>query len=918
MAISAACSSCGTKYRVDDKFAGKKAKCKKCPGTIAFPALSAAVDADDVTIRLRDDEPDPVPASQPKLAPPPSKQIPPVPPKPIKVRDDDDDFFANLAQLERNAGDETSDPEPNPVRKQSSIRQATEKAPAAAIAYATPKRVTVLSRSDLADRWVPFLTASFFVMPFVRIVVTAIYISVKKEAPPAWWFGAQFGVSVFIIVISCGVIAPLLLLGIWIAGKMMSFRMSQGSYSAILGILGWPAFLGTAMLLAGIIMLENQAGREFIRVVTIGSMAISIIGMVFLLKEFFGLNLLQTTVSAVSSFISVLAGTVSTLLLLGLIFGGTLLLSNAGNLLTGRSMSSTNSSTASAPSQSSWSQQSQSNSPRSTPRRSTPEEIAAAEVSAVDSRLQSIRTRLKINRDLNKSRESAQADLLSIENELKQLMALYPKHLTQDQIDSVMAEARTEVEQLPSSSIPTDLNTPLQPAEDWTLPPTAVAALGDAVRFRQWAISPGPLGKLDLTTAEEGDAGLSWDYPEGGRLTIRSSKAGNAAQQRPWIITLEDQKAASTNAKVRTIDQTRQNEAADITTGKFTGGTFTRISPRAGQNSVTYLGRYTNDWLEIVIRSNHNPQMLASMEQAARSVRPVKDDELASAFAPERLVPRLADDSRHAVLLLTQAGAAAEPALLTGLGDENAEVRRNCATLLGTLKSEKAVEPLAALARKASDPASDAAKESVRKIAPSAFDDVDEALANLQSSKLRDRGKALKVISAANLDESRQDAVATVLENMLLNEEVGHFEQDDMAAAIKVWHRPATTEALLKMIAVDDAAHSKNRQAQIKAAAATGDKKAVKAIIKWIIKEQWTARDALISMGPTAEDEVLTLLRDRQTRRTAIEILKEVGTKKSIGPLNAVASNKDAWIDQDSAKAAVQSIRSREDAAKVK
>jgi len=110
MSISAACPGCGTRYRVDDKFAGKRVKCKKCPSAIQFPTVeNAAADEEEVNIRLRDDESDPVPAPRLKSPSPAAKPFQPAPPKPVDVLEEDNSV-QELMALGRQADFDDSEP----------------------------------------------------------------------------------------------------------------------------------------------------------------------------------------------------------------------------------------------------------------------------------------------------------------------------------------------------------------------------------------------------------------------------------------------------------------------------------------------------------------------------------------------------------------------------------------------------------------------------------------------------------------------------------------------------------------------------------------------------------------------------------------------------------------------------------------
>ncbi len=74
------------------------------------------------------------------------------------------------------------------------------------------------------------------------------------------------------------------------------------------------------------------------------------------------------------------------------------------------------------------------------------------------------------------------------------------------------------------------------------------------------------------------------------------------------------------------------------------------------------------------------------------------------------------------------------------------------------------------------------------------------------------------------------------------------------------------------------------------------------------------AADALVRIGPTAEPAVLTLLKEKnlETRRQACNILKQIGTKKSLSALKDLTLNPSKELSEAAAEAC-RSIQARED-----
>jgi HEAT repeat protein len=67
-----------------------------------------------------------------------------------------------------------------------------------------------------------------------------------------------------------------------------------------------------------------------------------------------------------------------------------------------------------------------------------------------------------------------------------------------------------------------------------------------------------------------------------------------------------------------------------------------------------------------------------------------------------------------------------------------------------------------------------------------------------------------------------------------------------------------------------------------------------------------TASDALIKIGPVAEDAVLALLKERHadTLRNACRVLKQIGTQRSLEPLKNLVLSPSASVNQAAGDAA--------------
>jgi hypothetical protein len=140
------------------------------------------------------------------------------------------------------------------------------------------------------------------------------------------------------------------------------------------------------------------------------------------------------------------------------------------------------------------------------------------------------------------------------------------------------------------------------------------------------------------------------------------------------------------------------------------------------------------------------------------------------------------------------------------------------------------------------------------------------------ASKARSRA-ALQHLARLRPDEASRAVVSKALNAPLLDPDAGI--RDDALEAVRVWATPDNTATLLKLLG---SLHGERSESD----ARTGDRVA----------------QALIAIGPGVEEAVAPLLRssDALVRREACEILAEVGTEKSVPPLEAAG---DAYVTVD-------------------
>jgi hypothetical protein len=129
--------------------------------------------------------------------------------------------------------------------------------------------------------------------------------------------------------------------------------------------------------------------------------------------------------------------------------------------------------------------------------------------------------------------------------------------------------------------------------------------------------------------------------------------------------------------------------------------------------------------------------------------------------------------------------------------------------------------------------------------------------------------------------------------------------------ALGIWATDKEIPVLVRFISEGD---TSSRNEALKAVAPLRDRRAVEPAIRGLasISTTWHAEQALLKMGPVAEDGLLAALDqpgNKDIRHPILRILKETGTEKSIPTLEA-ASQGDFAI-KGSAKAALDAVRQR-------
>ena len=188
---------------------------------------------------------------------------------------------------------------------------------------------------------------------------------------------------------------------------------------------------------------------------------------------------------------------------------------------------------------------------------------------------------------------------------------------------------------------------------------------------------------------------------------------------------------------------------------------------------------------------------------------------------------------------------------------------------------------------------------------PDTLDSLIRDLNNPRSAR-----QAAQDLAKRQPDPNRQKEVAARLENVI---RTGEF-WGKMAAvdALGVWGSPDNVPFLLGVVDGDDA-HLKQRA--LEALGRLRDPRALPILFDSLQKGgslQFHAANALKLYGPEAEPELLRRLavEEIRTQNTICEVLKEIGTARSLPQLDALSAHYHAILKQR-AKAAADAIRNR-------
>lgn len=197
----------------------------------------------------------------------------------------------------------------------------------------------------------------------------------------------------------------------------------------------------------------------------------------------------------------------------------------------------------------------------------------------------------------------------------------------------------------------------------------------------------------------------------------------------------------------------------------------------------------------------------------------------------------------------------------------------------------------------------------------SAEDRVDDLLASIRRQVREDHNPFVELNALEQLPvvPSRQAVVCKLL--LALAADGDGNTPSRALDALGKWADASCVPALIKLLEGGD------DWARDKAAEVLGelhDARAAEPLAKLLATQDFgmTYERALIALGPAAEGAVLPLLAnaDEDVRRSACDVLEEIGTRASIGPINKLLDAEGGRFSllQSSAQRALEEIRSRE------
>jgi uncharacterized Tic20 family protein len=191
-----------------------------------------------------------------------------------------------------------------------------------------------------------------------------------------------------------------------------------------------------------------------------------------------------------------------------------------------------------------------------------------------------------------------------------------------------------------------------------------------------------------------------------------------------------------------------------------------------------------------------------------------------------------------------------------------------------------------------------------------AADPVGKALTELQSGDNSKQVRAANSLARLQPEQARHDEVIKALQKLLQDNDLS--KKVAAGRALAVW--ATTKEDVPVLLDAFKVASFVDKKRIVETFGSLKDPRTIKPLVESVqdLSLRASAEKALIAMGPQAEDEVATLLSDRvfATRQSACNIMKDIGTKKSLPALESAAKDRVPAVSK-AAQDAIAAIKAR-------
>ncbi|HET6249269.1 MAG TPA: hypothetical protein VFE47_16355 [Tepidisphaeraceae bacterium] len=206
---------------------------------------------------------------------------------------------------------------------------------------------------------------------------------------------------------------------------------------------------------------------------------------------------------------------------------------------------------------------------------------------------------------------------------------------------------------------------------------------------------------------------------------------------------------------------------------------------------------------------------------------------------------------------------------------------------------------------------SSSARLALHRLDPGEFNEITDALADLDSTRGFAAKEALvRLARTKPVDKYRASVVDKAMK--LLTDRNGFLTAQPAGDVLLAWaNDPKIVPDLLPLLA--EHGDMQQRHVAMHVLARLKDKRGVTPIVRWLLQDGDAAVAALREMGPMVESEVAVHLLDKQAaaRTNAARVLESVGTFKSYESLVHAAHDQRDAAAREVARAALDAVKAR-------